>query len=132
MSKGADGFSEVCHRCYKKRVTEKRRGKRELEKKNKAINRSKYDGFKEYKPKQVEAKAWGSKINEGIYCILQCRSCGKLLSPYTFMKPVRWYYCPNCGSNMIFYGNINFLNSYLLYKNPLMRDYSLFKFDKYR
>ncbi len=132
MKKGADGFSEVCKICYKARYCEYRRLKRELEKKNKPISRTIYDGFKPFFVTKAQLRRWELYSPDTLRCVLQCKLCKNVLDVDTFTTTMYGYFCPHCDCNIIYEGSINYLNAFVLYKSRKMRNNSLFKFDKYR
>jgi len=50
--------------------------------------------------------------DNSLYCLIQCRKCGKV---HEFRKYMRFYYC-SCGKQLIFHETINHLNSRIIYK----------------
>jgi len=122
-----DGFADKCKKCQKKNNLQRYYDK------NKNLNRmydvngkSKVSEIPEVKIKQRQLKQW-DKDNK-LIIVLQCRGCRKL---HRIKNKFRIFNC-NCGRNLVCFGSVNHLWSYIIWKNKLLENYDISKFDPWK
>lgn len=74
------------------------------------MKKPKKQSTKKLKIGQEKKRKYDRDIN--LWCVLQCRSCGKA---HEFASYKMFYYC-SCGKQLVFFETINHLHSWVIYK----------------
>lgn len=122
-----DGFTDKCKKCKRKINLQKYYDKNKNLNKIYDINgKSKIPKVPEVKIKQKQLNVWDR--NKELIIVLQCKNCGKL---YEIKNKFRIFNC-DCGRNLVVWHTVNFLWSTIIWKNKLLKNYDLSKFDPWR
>ncbi len=124
---GADGYQDHCKKCQRKIVLKNYYKKVKNKQKIFDINgKSKVPKLPEIKIKQKQLSTWNR--NKELIIVLRCRSCSKL---HEIFKKYHNKNC-DCGRNILCFGTVNHLWSSIIWKNKLLENYDISKFDKWK
>jgi hypothetical protein len=121
-----DGLADKCRKCQKKNNLQRYYNKNKNLNKIYDVNgKSKVPIMPETKIKQRQLKQWVNNIS---IIVLQCRYCGKL---HEINQKFKNKNC-TCGRSIIFCGTVNHLWGKVLWKNKLLENYDISKFDPWK
>lgn len=127
IPKTSDGFSNVCRKCYKKNTNQKNKIKRKNREKIFDVNgKSKVPVIDEPFLTVRQQKHWAK--DKELIIVLQCRGCGKI---HEVKNKYRMFNC-DCGRNLVVFHTINHLWGKIIWKNKLLENYDISKFDPYK